>query len=398
MDITITPGKLSGTVAAIPSKSQAHRLLICAAFADKPTKLNCTSVNQDIEATAACLSALGATITRTDYGYHIVPVTIVPDKAVLDCRESGSTLRFMLPIAGALGVDCIFEMAGRLPKRPLSPLWEEMERMGCQLSRPSDTTIHLKGQLKPGTYSINGGISSQFITGLLYAMALMNGECRLNISGKIESKPYIDMTCKALAAFDVHTDQYCVNSCWPFHSSGEYTVEGDWSNGAFFIAAKRLGSELNILGLSSNSTQGDRACQIILDDMTEAVEVDAADIPDLVPILAIAAGALHGGTFNNIARLRLKESDRAATVTAMLQSLGCSVSVSENTLTVFPGEYHSCIIDAAGDHRIAMAAAIAATVANGPVTILGAECVAKSYPTFWEEYAKLGGSYEQHIR
>lgn len=398
MDITIYPSKLSGTVAAIPSKSQAHRLLICAAFADTATKLYCSSVNQDIEATAECLCGLGASISRTDYGYYVVPVKAIPSNALLDCRESGSTLRFMLPIAGALGIDTVFKMAGRLPMRPLSPLWEEMEAKGCTLSRPTAETIRLQGKLTSGIYTIDGGISSQFITGLLFAMALIKDETELRITGNIESKPYIDLTLAAFRAFGIRADSFKLGKNPLLRSHGEYTVEGDWSNAAFFLAANTMGSSLKVTGLDFCSPQGDRRCWDILQKLSEPMEIDAADIPDLVPILAVTAGALQGATFHNIARLRLKESDRVATVADMLQQLGCRVSVTENTLQVFPGKYHGCTIDAAGDHRIAMSAAIAATVASGPVTILGAECVKKSYPTFWDEFKRLGGNYEQHLR
>ena len=398
MDITITPKKLSGQIAAISSKSQAHRLLICAAFADRPTELICPSTNQDIEATASCLRSLGATITRIKNGYHVIPATKIPDAAVLNCNESGSTLRFMLPIAGALGVDTIFELAGRLPQRPLSPLWEELERMGCQLSRPTQNTIQLQGQLQPGHYTISGSVSSQFITGLVFAAALMNGDSEITVTGKLESKPYVDMTQQALDIFGVDTEDFVVYGSRPFRSPGKLIVEGDWSNAAFFLAAQKLGSYISVTGLSDQSAQGDRACANILKQLDENLIIDAADIPDLVPILAVTAGALSGATFQNIARLRLKESDRVATVATMLNNLGVQTLVSENALQVFPGKYHGCTIDAAGDHRIAMAAAIAATVADGPVTILGAQCVAKSYPTFWDEYKKAGGSYEQYIR
>ena len=398
MDITIYPKKLHGTLHAIPSKSQAHRLLICAAFSDGSTQLYCPETNQDIEATANCLRSLGADIVHTDTGYTIQPVTETPTKAVLDCRESGSTLRFLLPIAGALGVDATFRMTGRLPKRPLSPLWEEMERMGCSLSRPTENTIRCCGQLLPGNYIIDGSVSSQFITGLLYAMALMPGKSKLFVTGKTESKPYIELTQHALSAFGVKSDDYAVTGCRPFATPGSLRVEGDWSNAAFFLAAKKLGNELEVLGLHQDSVQGDRKVAKILDSMDQYVTVDAADIPDLVPILAVTAGVEHGATFININRLRLKESDRVASVAAMLKNLGTEVEVGQDHLTVNPGRYHSCTVDAMGDHRIAMAAAIAATSADGPVTILGAQCVAKSYPSFWEEYKRLGGHYEQHIR
>lgn len=398
MDITINPKKLSGTIAAIPSKSQAHRLLICAAFSDGPTELFCPETNQDIEATADCLRSLGADIVRTTTGYLVQPAAHIPKSATLNCRESGSTLRFMLPIAGALGVEATFLLAGRLPKRPLSPMWEEMERMGCILSRPTENTIACNGQLKPGNYTIDGGVSSQFITGLLFAMALIPGNNTLSVTGKIESKPYINMTCRALEAFGVNTKDFTVSGSMPFKTPSRVHVEGDWSNASFFLAAKRLGNDVEITGLDPASPQGDRAVTQILAKMDENIVVDAADIPDAVPILAVTAGAMNGATFYNIARLRLKESDRVATVSSMLERLGAKVTVNENEMTVYPTPYRSCTIDAAGDHRIAMAAAIAATVARGTVTILGAQCVAKSYPKFWDEYKRLGGSYEQYIR
>ena len=398
MDITITPKKLSGSTAVIPSKSQAHRLLICSAFSDKTTHLICPAVNQDITATVLCLNALGANIVRIDGGYTVEPVKRLPKNAVLNCGESGSTLRFMLPIAGALGVDTVLKMEGRLPHRPLSPLWEEMERMGCQLSRPTENTIRCCGKLQPGHYTIDGSISSQFITGLLFALALINGKSTLSVTGKIESAPYIEMTRQALAMFNIPTEDYQFNGGQRFHTPGIVNVEGDWSNGAFWLAAKALGSNIEIQGLDSKSAQGDRAAEAILSDIDLMEDIDAADIPDLVPILAIVAGAKKIVRFTNIQRLRLKESDRVLTVSKMLQSLGATVTVAANELIVHPAKYHSCTIDASGDHRIAMAAAIAATVSDGPVTILGAQCVAKSYPSFWEEYRKLGGSYEQYIR
>ena len=398
MEIVISPRKLSGSITVIPSKSQAHRLLICAAFSDKQTTLICKATNQDIEATARCLCALGANIKRTSDGYIVKPVKQIPSTAILYCGESGSTLRFMLPIVGALGVDATFVLEGRLPQRPLSPLWEEMERMGCALSRPAKDTIRCCGKLIGGNYVIDGSISSQYITGILFAMSLMPGASNLTVTGKIESKPYIQMTQQALAHFGVRSENYCIAADHRLSSPGTVTIEGDWSNGAFWLAANELGCNLEILGLKTDSTQGDRACAELLSRMNEDIVIDATDIPDLVPILAIVAGTKKGATFENISRLRLKESDRVATVENMLINLGASVDVSENSMRVHPASYRSCTIDATGDHRIAMAAAIAATAADGPVTILGAQCVAKSYPIFWEEYKKLGGSYEQHIR
>lgn len=399
MDITISPGLLAGAVQAIPSKSQAHRILICAAFSDRQTSIHCPQTNQDIEATADCLRALGASITRTDIGYTVQPIVSIPKKAVMDCRESGSTLRFMLPIVGALGVSATFVMAGRLPTRPLSPLWEEMQRMGCTLNRETSNTISCTGQLKPGQYTIDGSVSSQFITGLLFAMALMPSQSQLIITGKIESLPYIQLTQQVLEMFGVHTDGYTVRSSRPFRSPGRITVEGDWSNGAFFLAAACMGSSIYVEGLDYQSTQGDKACDAILQRLPKGfATIDAADIPDLVPILAVAAAAHKGASFLNIGRLRLKESDRVASVIAMLRGFGVEAYSDADTLTVKPGIFSSGVIDAVSDHRIAMAAAIAATVSTGPVTILDAHCVSKSYPSFWDEYCRLGGHYEQYIR
>ena len=382
MDITIHPGLLTGTLTAIPSKSQAHRFLICAAFADNTTALICPETNRDIEATADCLRNLGAEIRRTPEGYHIVPAKQIPAVAVLPCGESGSTLRFMLPIVGALGVDTTFVMEGRLPQRPLSPLWEEMERMDCVLSRPTANTIRCQGKLSAGEYSIDGGVSSQFITGLLFATALIDQDSHITVTGKLESKPYIDMTKQALELFQAPN----------FHSPGVVQVEGDWSNAAFFLAAKALGSQLQILGLNPDSAQGDRAVAELLNQLSIGnCTINASDIPDLVPILAIVAGSLQGATFTSIQRLRLKESDRVASTVAMVNALGGHAEATEDTLTVYGTGYQGGTVDAVNDHRIAMAASIASTVCRESVTILGAACVQKSYPAFWDEFKRLGG-------
>ena len=398
MDITIHPKKLNGVAYAIPSKSQAHRLLICAAFADAPTELICPDTNRDIEATADCLNALGADIRRTEMGYTVTPIHAIPESALLPCCESGSTLRFLLPIVGALGVDGTFLMEGRLPKRPLSPLWEEMERMGCHLSRPTENTLRCHGKLHSGTYTISGDVSSQFITGLLFATSLLKGDSCIEITGKLESKPYVDMTLQAMETFDIKVNDFSVAGGQKYHSPGTLTVEGDWSNAAFFIAATILQSRLMILNLNFDSAQGDKAVFDLLFDLENNITISAGDIPDLVPILSVAAAASQGAVFTDISRLRLKESDRVASVIAMIKALGGKADATENTLTIYPSTFTGGIVDAMGDHRIAMSAAIAATVCSGDVTILGAECVSKSYPKFWEEYSRLGGIYEQYLR
>ena len=398
MDITITPGRLSGQVTAIPSKSQAHRLLICAAFADNPTELICPDTNRDIEATVDCLNALGAHIRRTDDGYIIQPIAKVPAETSLNCCESGSTLRFLLPIVGALGANAVFRMEGRLPQRPLSPLWEEMERMGCKLRFISENELLCEGQLRPGDYYIDGGVSSQFITGLLFATSLLEGDSTIHITGNLESRPYVEMTRRAMKQFGVNTDDFHIKGGQTYHSPGKLTVEGDWSNGAFWLAAKALGNDIKISNLDPHSPQGDRAATELIPKLKDNITISAADIPDLVPILSVVAAANCGAVFTDIQRLRLKESDRVATVVEMIHNLGGMAEATEDTLRIKGTGLKCGTVNSHNDHRIAMAAAIAATRCTEPVTILGAECVKKSYPKFWEEYARLGGNYGFHLR
>jgi len=266
--------------------------------------------------------------------------------------------------------------------------------MGCTLTHPTENTIQTSGKLTAGNYSIDGNVSSQFITGLLFATALLDGESSISINGRLESKPYVEMTQQALGIFGVDATDYHVKGSRPFRSPGSIIVEGDWSNAAFFLAAKALGSPVQVTNLDIHSLQGDRAVAQILKNMNISPTISVADIPDLMPILAVVFGATCGVTFTDIMRLRLKESDRVASVCSMLNNLGVKTVTTENTLTVISGAYHGCVIDAANDHRIAMAGAIAATVADGPIIIRGAECVAKSYPSFWQDYEFLGGKYE----
>lgn len=398
MDLILTPAKLAGSLSVIPSKSQAHRLLICAAFADRKTDLHCSATSQDIEATAACLNALGAKIQRTNFGYTITPIESFVSSAVLPCHESGSTLRFLLPVAGALGIDAAFQMEGRLSQRPLSPLWEEMERMGCKLSYRNASTLHCSGQLKSGEYRIDGGVSSQFISGLLFAASLIPGENKIVITGKAESKPYIELTRHAMLMFGRSSEDLHVSGGYPFCSPGKLEVEGDWSNGAFFLAANSLGNTVSITNLSESSSQGDKEVVNYLSKLKNHCVISAADIPDLVPILSVVAACHQGAVFTEIQRLRLKESDRVASVICMLKSLGGNAFANEDTLTVMGTGLTGGTVDSVNDHRIAMSAAIAATSCSKPVMIYGAQCVEKSYPNFFEEYRRLGGQYEQYLR
>lgn len=398
MDITITPTRLHGTISAIPSKSQVHRLLILSAFADGHTKLFCSRVSQDMLATMDCLNALGAAISVSDDGFFVHPANSLPSSATLNCRESGSTLRFLLPVAAALGLDTTFQMEGRLSSRPLSPLWEELERHGCTLAWLDDHTLHLAGGLNPGDYQIAANVSSQFISGLLFAMALIPGHSQLSLTGQVTSLPYIHMTLDAMKQFGIDASGYAIHQDPPFRSPGTVFAEGDWSNGAFWKAAAAIGNAVTVTGLNEKSLQGDRRISQILEQIHTCPTIDATHIPDLVPILSVVAAAKSGATFTGISRLRLKESDRVDSVCNMICALGAKAIATENTLRVLPGEFHECTIDSYADHRIAMSAAIASTISTGPVTIQGAQCVAKSYPEFWEDYEHLGGNYVQYLR
>lgn len=369
-------------------------MLICAALSDKPCKIHCADTNDDIDATVSCLQALGAKILRENGCFIVSPILSLPEEATLDCRESGSTLRFLLPLSAALGISTTFILEGRLKERPLSPLWEELERMGCRLQRTPDNNIQCSGKLLPGDYKISGDISSQFITGLLLALSILHGDSTLSIIEPIQSRPYIDITKSVLSFFGVNTDSYPIHGQYPLNGPHTLSVEGDWSNAAFFLVANALGSNIRISGLNTDSIQGDREIVSHIKESGQMVVIDVAQIPDLMPVLSVYFAANKGAVFTNIQRLRLKESDRVSAVRNMLHNMGIHTEETNATLTVYPGKLQGCTVNSNNDHRIAMSAAIAATIAEGPITITNAQCVNKSYPSFWEDIAKLGGIYE----
>jgi 3-phosphoshikimate 1-carboxyvinyltransferase len=420
-NLKISPAGLNGVVRAIPSKSQAHRALICAALADKPTIIECEGGSDDITATAECLSALGAKIEREAGVYTVYPLNRTENGGIasLPCGESGSTFRFMLPIAGALGRKASFILKGRLPERPLSPLYEELVRHGAKLPPQGTVPFNTEGQLTPGRYSLDAGVSSQFISGLLFALPLLNGSSELQLTGQAESFPYIELTLAMLDMFGVHTEYkdnvFFIPGGQVFRSPGKLLVEGDWSNAAFWLAAGAIGAgSITCANLNLQSSQGDRA---ILDILTKfgarvktngsavtvsggklrGIEIDARDIPDLVPILAVVAATAEGNTvIRNAGRLRIKESDRLAAVSAVLRGLGADADETEDGLVIHGGmALKGGQVSSCGDHRIAMSAAIAATRCEQPVVIQGAQAVNKSYPGFFDDLRSLGGSVQE---
>ena len=473
MKIKITPQQLNGTIEAIPSKSHAHRLLIAQKLASlqgcgQETPLVIPTFSEDIDATKGCLTQLDQNLP------------------CFDCRESGSTIRFMIPVAMALKDEAVFAGSGKLPQRPLSPLKEEMERHGCKFemltaspqeaAKPSanavdaantgcsDSTVDLtsgrgitskicriQGRLQPGEYRLAGNISSQFITGLLFALPLLGGDSSLQLTTKLESAGYVDLTLQVLRKFgikvrevreriteaegsDTSSENYLIRYEIPgnqiYREPAGLKVEGDWSNAAFWLVAGALGGDITCTGLDPDSTQRDKEIVTVLDKMGAKIErkntsyhiagngvplhgetVSAAQFPDLVPVMAVAmTGASGTSTITDAQRLRIKESDRLATVCDFLTILGTNIRQTKDGLvidknndrTVPSGPAAHCpapslcggTVSSHNDHRIAMAAAVASCRADGPVIITGAEAVKKSYPDFFTDFTKLGGKIE----
>ena len=399
-------------VAAPTSKSAAHRALIAAAFADRETQLPMRVSCDDIDATARCLAALGVGITKTGDGLTVTPIARdkIIKNAVLDCGESGSTLRFMLPVCAALGANATFLRHGRLPERPLSPLAEELTAHGLTL-RENGAKLITEGRITAGAYSIAANVSSQYITGLLFALSLFDEPSTLTLTGTVESAPYIDMTTEMLARFGAaptkEKNSFFVSGCAkkPITSPKIIAPEGDFSGAAFPLALGAIGTHpVTVTGLSLPSLQGDSEILSLLARFGAKVEIgkneatvspapltgidiDAKQIPDLVPILAVVATAATGVThITGAERLRLKESDRLASVTAFLRTLGGDITENPDGLTIVGGKpLRGGTVDVCGDHRIAMSAAAAALLSEGTITIPHAQCVQKSYPTFFEE-------------
>lgn len=397
MKAIISPSVLCGEVAAPASKSMAHRALICAALADKPTDILCSTTSVDIDATAECLRQLGADITRTKNGFFVKPIANPNENAVLNCHESGSTLRFMLPVAASIGKVFSLYGEGRLPQRPISELCNALTAHGCSINGEK-LPLTVCGRLTAGDYTIDGSVSSQFISGLLLALPQTHAESTVTILGDIQSKPYIQMTLDVLSAFGIRTE-FKDNRITVFENSGyispgKYTVEGDWSNGAFFICADSIScNSVKCLNLTDSSTQGDKAVTEIIKNFGKTEEFDVGNIPDLVPVLAVTACFTNAKTvFGNAARLKIKESDRLISTAKLICDLGGNAVADDDSLTVYgTGKLKGGTVDSFNDHRIVMAAAVAAAACENETIINGCEAVNKSYPTFFDEYKKLGG-------
>ena len=421
MTVTIKPGQVKGEVFAIPSKSHLHRLLICAALADRNTVINCEHTGaEDIKATVACLEALGAKITKLSDGFDVAPIDFddLPETCVLPCKESGSTFRFMLPVVCALGVTGEFHMEGRLPERPIAPLDTELISKGIKLSKPTSTTLRCEGKLEAGIYKLPGNVSSQYISGLLMALPLLEANSTLEVTGDIQSGDYIEITLDVQREFGVNhplsNQTYTVHGNTKYKSPVQVVADGDWSNGAFWLACGAMpGGDVTLKRMNPNSLQGDRRMADIItqiganlswdenqvtvtEGQRNAVRIDAGAIPDLIPVISAILSVANGtSVITNAGRLRIKESDRLATTASTLNALGAKVTELEDGLIIegVPN-LKGGTVDACIDHRIAMLAAVASLACSEPVILTGAQAVNKSYPKLWEDFQKMGKQLE----
>ena len=411
MKLRLFPTDLRGSITPPPSKSQAHRLLIAAALAGGESALSSLALSQDISATLACMEELGASSRWEEGVLHLTGMganAMSPNRRLahprLDCGESGSTLRFLIPVALAVRGGASFTGRGRLMERPQQPYFDLFDQKGIAYQL-KDGVLTVSGRLPPGEYALRGDVSSQFITGLLYALPLLEGDSVIRLTTPLESRDYVTMTLDALEKFGVTAVQEDERT---FRVPGNQTyrprdlaVEADWSQAGFWYAAQGMGHPISITGMNENSLQGDKAvAQVaaLLAQPCETRTVSVADIPDLVPPLAALAALCEGTTLlSDGARLRIKESDRLAAVTDVLSALGADVTEREDSLTIVgsPRLSGGVTVDAHNDHRIAMMTAIAATRCAAPVVLTGAESVNKSYPAFWDDYARLGGRFEE---
>lgn len=416
MKIAVHPSVLSGTIPGIASKSVLHRLLLCAALSSGETIIESVTMSKDIYATISAVSGLGKGVEIGNGTLRIYDTDI---KDTINVNESGSTFRFILPIAAACTNGKVLTINGSdyLASRPISPLHEELTAKGAIISEKGRFPMTVSGELKSGIYRLPGDVSSQFVSGLLMALPRCNGDSSIVIDGKLQSKPYVDITVECLRLFGITINEtengYTVPGNQKFISPTRVKCEADYSNAAFFLTAGALSdTAVSVSGLKENTTQGDARIVDILSrsgalktvgsdavgftkGKMSAIEVDATDIPDLIPIVALAASVADGiTTVSGARRLRYKESDRLRSVTELLNAIGGDVTETEDGLIIkgvaslAGGE-----ISSHNDHRIVMTAAVASLVSDGDIIINGAEAVSKSYPLFFEDFRRLGGKY-----
>ncbi len=413
MNVKITADSVCGEVDILSSKTELHRLIILSALCDNPTKIYYSGVlSKDVQATITCVKAIGASVTVDKNTIKVEPIAKKVNNVELNCGESGSTLRFMLPVASALGLDYKVNVEGRLSKRPLSPLYDLMVEEGISFSAKEQYPMFVSGKLNGGNYKIDGSVSSQFITGLLIALAVSENGGKVEVKGDFQSKPYVDVTVELMRKFGASVTEngheYSVTG-GGFVSPGKATAGGDWSNSAFFVALGAIGGKIKIKNLDGESVQGDKAIYKLLtlfgakvkfsDGVLEVekgdlkgISIDAKDVPDLVPVLAVVGCFSKGETkIYNAERLRLKESDRIQSVVSMINSIGGeAIATKDGMIIKGKSNVLGGTVDSFNDHRIVMSATVASALCKNGVTILGAEAVKKSYPDFFVQIKKLG--------
>ncbi len=410
--VSVQTSAVCGTVAAPPSKSLAHRALIAAALSGKSV-VNGILPSDDMKATLRCLEALGK--PSSVVGDTVTFSKNTNSQAVADCGESGSTLRFFIPIFAALGKEVTFIGKGRLPSRPLTTYEECLPLHGVNMT-PANINggiTHISGQLLSGRFEVKGDVSSQFITGLLFALPLLEQDSEIVLTSPLESVGYVDLTLEVLkkAGIEINKTQngYYIKGSQTY-SLYDYTVEGDWSQAAFLLTAGAIGGDVTVTNLQQNSAQGDRKIEELLRQMgaditwsqaglrskkapLSAIDIDVSNIPDLVPVLSVAAASAKGTTrLYNAARLRLKESDRLATTCAMIKALNGKAQEYMDELCITGTTLLGGTVEGANDHRIVMSAAIASLLTSNAVTITDADSINKSWPSFFNDYKLIGGN------
>lgn len=396
MKVKILPSKTSGEVSAPPSKSFAHRYLIGSVLSRGKCVIKNIADSDDISATLSCIEQLGGSVTKVGNIVTVIPTNEKQiENAVFDCKESGSTLRFFIPVVLATGAkNCTFLGSERLLARGIKEYEKLFENSDIKINSDKKS-IEVNGKLTSGNYEISGEVSSQYTTGMLFALSVLDGKSTLKITGNAESRAYVDMTIKVLKDFgaditETEKNFFEINGKGRL-SPGEFTVEGDWSNAAFLIALSRLVGTISVSGLNENSVQGDRFCTAAFDALDgENAEIDLKDCPDLAPILFSYAAYKNGGKFINTRRLRVKESDRANVMAEELKKFGANVKVYENSVEIEKTQLKPPIVPLCGhnDHRIVMALSVLAAVFGAEID--GAEAVNKSYPDFFRVIKKAG--------
>lgn len=416
--ITLRPVQLNGSVDIPPSKSLAHRAIICASLARGRSIIKNVEYSKDIQATIACMKELGTIIFEHDDYLEIDgTTTFFKNKCEMKCEESGSTLRFMIPISLVDFANVHFTGKGQLGKRPLDVYYQIFDKQNISyLYRENVLDLYVQGKLSSDEFYIPGDVSSQFISGLLFALPLLDGDSIIHMTSPIQSIGYIDLTLQMLNQYGIDID-YQDNSFYirgnQSYQACDYTIEGDYSQAAFYLVAGALNNDVILKGLNLNSAQGDKeaieilkrmgcqfivndeGCKIVCDDL-KAVDIDASQCPDIIPVMALACSQANGTSrIYNAKRLRIKECDRLHATVEVLKGLGIEAIEKEDEMIIKGGVIKGGHVSSYNDHRMAMMEAIASTVSKEKVIIDNKECVKKSYPSFWQHFKMLGGMIDE---